>query len=67
MNQKKGVLTPNIDALSKQEMVFINAYASCPACSPTRASLITGKYPSTLKLTSHIPGLSMEKLTKGKN
>ena len=67
MNKKKEVLTPNIDALAKGGMVFTNAYASAPVCSPTRASLITGKYPATLKLTCHIPGVGMEEYVKRLN
>lgn len=70
MNQKPQVQTPNIDKLAKNGMVFTDAYAACPVCSPTRASLMTGKYPATLKLTCHIPGMGMEKylakLNKGK-
>jgi arylsulfatase A-like enzyme len=61
MNQKPEIRTPNIDKLAKSGMVFTNAYAACPVCSPTRASLYTGKYPATLKLTCHIPGIGMEK------
>ena len=37
--------TPNIDALAKRGMMFTRGYAACPVCSPTRASLLTGKYP----------------------
>lgn len=48
--------TPNIDRLAKQGMRFTNAYAACPVCSPTRASIMTGKYPATLNLTDFIPG-----------
>jgi arylsulfatase A len=48
--------TPNIDRLARQGMRFTNAYAACPVCSPTRASILTGKYPARLHLTDWIPG-----------
>ncbi len=48
--------TPNCDRLAKQGMLFTNAYAACPVCSPTRASIMTGRYPARLHLTAHIPG-----------
>src|SRR5215475_9984826 len=48
--------TPNIDRLASQGMRFTNAYAACPVCSPTRASIQTGKYPARLHLTDWIPG-----------
>ena len=48
--------TPSIDRLASQGMRFTNAYAACPVCSPTRASILTGKYPARLKLTDFIPG-----------
>jgi arylsulfatase A-like enzyme len=37
--------TPNIDELCRQGMHFTNFYANCTVCSPTRASLMTGRYP----------------------
>jgi arylsulfatase A-like enzyme len=48
--------TPNIDKLAKNGIRFTNAYASCPVCSPTRASIMTGKYPARLNITDWIPG-----------
>ncbi|MEN8116319.1 MAG: sulfatase [Bacteroidota bacterium] len=47
---------PNIDKLAEEGMQFINAYAACPVCSPTRASIMTGKYPARLHLTDFIAG-----------
>ncbi|MDP6045484.1 MAG: sulfatase [Phycisphaerae bacterium] len=49
--------TPNIDRLAAGGMRFTDAYAACSVCSPTRASIMTGKYPATLGLTDWIPGL----------
>ncbi|MBI3985372.1 MAG: sulfatase-like hydrolase/transferase, partial [Lentisphaerae bacterium] len=46
--------TPNIDRLAARGMRFTSAYASCPVCSPTRASLLTGKYPATVGITDWI-------------
>lgn len=48
--------TPNIDRLAKQGMRFTNAYAACPVCSPTRASIVTGRYPARIGVTDFIPG-----------
>lgn len=48
--------TPNIDKLASDGMRFTSAYAACPVCSPTRASIMTGKYPARLNLTDWIPG-----------
>jgi arylsulfatase A len=48
--------TPNIDHLASEGMRFTQAYAACPVCSPTRAALLTGKYPARLHLTDFIPG-----------
>jgi len=43
--------TPNIDRLASEGMRFTDAYAACPVCSPTRASIMTGKYPARMNTT----------------
>jgi arylsulfatase A-like enzyme len=48
--------TPNIDRLASQGMRFTDAYAACPVCSPTRASIVAGKYPARLGITQWIGG-----------
>ena len=49
--------TPNIDRLAGQGAMFTSAYASCSVCSPTRASLLTGKYPQRVGFTDFLnPG-----------
>jgi arylsulfatase A len=50
--------TPHTDTLASQGMRFTNAYAACPVCSPTRASILTGKYPARLNLTDFLTGRS---------
>lgn len=54
--------TPNVDRLSEEGVQFTNAYASCPVCSPTRASILTGKYPATVGVTNFIGGNAKGKL-----
>lgn len=48
--------TPNIDRLRAQGMKFTQAYAACTVCSPTRASIMTGRYPARLHLTNFLVG-----------
>jgi arylsulfatase A-like enzyme len=48
--------TPKLDALAKQGVRFTEAYAACPVCSPTRAALLTGKFPARLGITDWLPG-----------
>ncbi|MBL7813374.1 MAG: sulfatase [Saprospiraceae bacterium] len=52
--------TPNLDKLAQQGVRFTNGYAACPVCSPTRASLMTGKYPIKTDVTDWIKGRQAE-------
>jgi arylsulfatase A-like enzyme len=54
--------TPNLDRLAGEGLTFTDAYASAPVCSPTRASLLTGKYPVTVGVTDWIGGHSVGRL-----
>ena len=44
--------TPNIKKLAQEGMLFTQAYAANPVCSPTRASIMSGKYPSNFQATN---------------
>ncbi len=46
--------TPNIDRLADEGVLFKNAYAANPLCSPTRASILTGLYPSRIGITAPV-------------
>ena len=48
--------TPNLDRLAKSGMTFSDAYAACPVCSPSRAALLTGRYPQRYGITDYING-----------
>ncbi|NBY35864.1 MAG: sulfatase, partial [Verrucomicrobia bacterium] len=48
--------SPNIDQLAKDGVRFTHGYSACTVCSPTRAALLTGKYPARLHITDWIPG-----------
>ena len=54
--------TPNLDRLASGGMTFTDAYASCPVCSPTRASCLTGRYPARLGLTQWVGGHTVGRL-----
>lgn len=45
--------TPNIDALAQESQSFTNAYSSHPTCSPSRAAILSGKYPARLGIVGH--------------
>ncbi len=47
---------PNITKLADEGMKFDNAYAACPVCSPTRASIQSGQYPARVGITDFITG-----------
>lgn len=46
--------TPNIDGLARSGMRFTAGYSACTVCSPTRASIMTGKYPQRVGITDYI-------------
>jgi hypothetical protein len=48
--------TPNLDRLAEEGMRFTQAYAAGSVCSPTRASIQTGKYPARTGITDFLPG-----------
>lgn len=54
--------TPHLDQMAADGALFTDAYAAAPVCSPTRASLMTGKYPSTVGVTQYIGGHGVGRL-----
>lgn len=48
--------TPNIDKLAASGMAFTDGYAACPVCSPTRAAIMSGKYPQRINTTDFFGG-----------
>ena len=48
--------TPTIDRLAAEGIRFTNAYAAAPNCSPTRASILTGRWPARTGITQYLPG-----------
>ncbi len=52
--------TPNIDRLAASGVRFTDGYAACPVCSPTRFSLMTGRYPSRVDATNYFMGRRAE-------
>src|SRR5438034_9444774 len=48
--------TPHLDQLAAAGVRCTDAYAACCVCSPTRASIMTGKYPQRLNITDWLPG-----------
>lgn len=48
--------TPAIDQLAKDGVMFNHAYSTCHVCSPSRASILTGKYPARLQITEWLSG-----------
>src|SRR3954467_15805464 len=48
--------TPHLDRMAAEGVRFTQGYAACPVCSPTRAAVLTGKYPQRFNLTDWLPG-----------
>lgn len=55
--------TPNVDRLASNGIRFTNAYAACPVCSPTRHSILSGKYPARSGCTNVGHHLKPEEVT----
>jgi arylsulfatase A-like enzyme len=53
--------TPHLDRLAASGIRFTNAYAACPVCSPTRASILTGLWPQRTKITDYIGAAQPDK------
>ena len=62
------VSTPNIDRLVENGVAFTHAYCQSPICTPSRASFLTGQYPSTVHVTgngnSHFPDSAPKLVTR---
>ncbi len=48
--------TPHLDRMADEGTTFTSAYAASPVCSPTRAAIMTGQYPTRVGITDWIPG-----------
>ncbi len=59
-NSKTFYETPNLNSLASSGMIFTDFYAACQVCSPTRASIMTGKYPARTKTTNYFSGRRRE-------
>ena len=66
-NPKTFYETPNINSLAKRGMKFTQGYAACCVCSPTRGSIMTGKYPPRFGVTDYIGGNRPGKLKPAPN
>ena len=58
--------TPNIDALAESGMRFTQGYAAGSVCSPTRASIMTGRHPVRVDITDWIPGRNAAQMLEAK-
>ena len=58
--------TPHVDALAASGMRFTQGYAACPVCSPTRASILTGRHPVRVDITDWIPGMKAGRVADGR-
>ncbi|MFB3902139.1 MAG: sulfatase [Acidobacteriota bacterium] len=56
--------TPHLDRLAGEGMRFTDAYAACPVCSPSRAGILTGRYPARLHLTDYLPGRANDRASR---
>ncbi len=58
-----AIITPNIDTLLHDSIYFANAYCTSPSCISSRASIMTGKYPSECRVPTFITKLPADEVT----
>ena len=54
MNETRGLISPNLDALAQNDGVILKNYYVLPICSPTRSALMTGRYTVRLGTQSNV-------------
>lgn len=54
-NGSTDIITPNLDQLAQDGTIFTSAYVAHPFCGPSRAALLTGRYPHTLGSQFNLP------------
>ncbi|GIW79377.1 MAG: choline-sulfatase [Gemmatales bacterium] len=58
--------TPNIDRLAREGVLFANAHCQAPVCTPSRASLVLSKYPTSTRLYFLTPHIHQVEDVRGK-
>ncbi len=59
----RDLKTPNIDALAESGVRFLNWYSNAPMCAPSRAALMTGRYPARAGVPTNGPPLGPSERT----
>lgn len=62
-NGNADIRTPNLDALAAEGACFGRFFVQCPVCMPSRMSMLTGRYPAGVGVTSNGPPLPADAVT----